>query len=105
MKNKKKQYVIKEAYTDNYHVLQYVDGKLERCNIVSYYELDGYIAALKNMGYVRAYYEREYHVKMLRAKEDYEFALADYEKAKENPLVLSDEEIKKYRKITHSNDE
>lgn len=25
-----KQYVIKEAYTDNYHVLRYVDGKLEK---------------------------------------------------------------------------
>ena len=105
MKQKKKQYVIKEAYTDNYHVLQYIDGKLEGHNIVSYYELDGYIAALKNMGYIRAYYEREYHVKMLIAKEDYEFALADYEKAKESPLNLSDEEIERYRRITHSNDE
>lgn len=105
MKNKKKQYVIKMAYTDNYHVLQYVDGKLETHNIISYYELDGYIAALKNMGYVQAYYEREYHVKMLRAKEDYEFALADYEKAKENSLIMDDKEIERYRHITHSNDE
>lgn len=98
---KKKQYVIKEAYTDNYHVLQYVDGKLEAHNIISYYELDGYISALKNMGYIQAYYEREYHVKMLRAKEDYEFALAYYEKAKENPLGLSDGEVEKYRQVTH----
>lgn len=105
MKEKKKQYVIKMAYTDNYHVLQYVDGKLEAHNIVSYYELDGYIAALKNMGYIQAYYEREYHVKMQRAKEDYEFALADYERAKEKPLVLNEEEIERYRRITHCNDE
>ena len=34
MKNKKKQYVIKMAYTDNYHVLQYVDGSLK--HIISY---------------------------------------------------------------------
>ena len=96
-----KQYVIKQAYTDNYHVLQYQDGKLESHNIISYYELDGYIAALKNMGYKQAYYEREYKVKMLKAKEEYEFALADYEKVKENPLVLSEKEIERYRQITH----
>lgn len=80
MKNKKKQYVIKKAYTDNYHILQYIDGQLEAHNIISYYE-------------------REYHVKMLRAKEDYEFALADYEKAKENPLIMDDKEIERYRRI------
>lgn len=104
MKNKKKQYVLKKAYADNYHVLQYVDGKLKAHNIISYYNLDGYIDDLKNMGYIQAYYEREYHVKMLRAKEDYEFAFADYERAKENPLMLDDEEIEKYRQITHSNE-
>lgn len=67
--------------------------------------MDGYIAALKNRGYVQAYYEREYRVIMLRAKEDYEFALADYEKAKENPLVLDDKEVDRYRRITHNDNE
>lgn len=101
MKDKKKQYVIKTTHEGNYHVLQYVEGKLEAHNIVSYYELDGYVAALRNMGYVQAYYEREYHVKMLKAKEEYEFALEDYEKAKESPLTLSNEEVERYRQITH----
>lgn len=96
-----KQYVIKEAYTDIYHVLQYVDGKYEDSTIVSYYELDGYIAALKNMGYERAYYVPEYKMKMYEAQEELDFATRAYNEAKKNPLVLSDEEEKRYKLILH----
>lgn len=96
-----KQYVITEAYTDNYHVLQYVDNKFEDDNIVSYYELDGYIAALHNMGYEEAYYVPEYATKVREAQEILNLAIKAYEKAKNSPLVLSEEEAKKYKNITH----
>lgn len=96
-----KQYVIKEAYTDNYHVLQYVDSKLETDSIVSWYGLDGYVSALENMGYTKAYYVPEYKMKMYEAQEELDFATRAYNEAKSRPLVLSDEEVSKYKKITH----
>ena len=95
-----KQYVIRQAYTDNYHVFQYVDGKLEANSILSYYALDGYIQAIKNKGYTRAYFEPEYKMKMLQAQEELEFATEAYEKAKNSPLILNDDEIQKFKKIT-----
>lgn len=97
-----KQYVIKEAYTDNYHVLQYEDGKLEKSNIVSWYELDGYVLALKNSGYIRSYYVPDYKMKMYEAQEELDFATRAYNEAKNSPLVLSDEEVNKYRTIIHT---
>lgn len=97
-----KQYVIKEAYTDNYHVLQYVNGKLEKNNIVSWYELDGYVSALKNMGYIKAYYVPEYKMKMYEAQEELDFATKSYNEAKNSPLLLSDDEVSKYKMITHT---
>lgn len=96
-----KQYVIKFAYTDNYHVLQYVNGELESHNIVSYWELGGYISALEDMGYARAYYVAEYKFEMLKAKEQYEFAMERYEEAMKKPLALSEQQVEVYRKITH----
>lgn len=97
-----KQYIIKEAYTNNYHVLRYNDEKLEDHSIESYYNLNGCINVLESMGYKQVYFEKEYEIKMLNAKEEYERALADYEMAKENPLILSKQELKKFKTITIS---
>ena len=49
-----KQYIYKLAYTDNYHVIQVVDGKIEHSTIVAYYELDGFLSALRSMGMRKA---------------------------------------------------
>ena len=98
----KKQYVIKAAYIDNWYVLQYIDGRLEAYNIVSYWDLDGYLSALKNNGYTQAYFVREYNCEMLKAKEEYEWAVAKYEEALKNPLEITDDEIERYRKITRA---
>lgn len=96
-----KQYVVKEAYTDNYHVLQYVDGVLEANDILSYYVLEGYIRAIENLGYTRAYFEPEYLKLMQQAKEEYDFAMEQYKTAQENSLVLSEKEVERYKLITH----
>lgn len=100
-----KQYVVKEAYTGNYHVLQYVDGVLETHDIINSYALPGYIQAIENAGYTRACYEPEYLKKLEQAKEDYDFAVSQYEFAKEHSLVLSDAEAKHYSDITHWDEE
>ena len=83
----KKQYVITEAYKDNYKVIQYVDGVYDGGKIVAYYELDGYISALENMGYEKAYDVDEAEKEMLEAKEKYELALHCYEHAKNHALI------------------
>lgn len=99
-----KQYVIREAYTDNYQVFQYVDGKLEVNSILGYYALEGYIEAIENMGYTRAYFVPEYEKEMQKAKEEYDFASEQFEKAKNSPLILNDEETKKFKKIAFIED-
>lgn len=83
----KKQYVVTEAYNDNYKVVQYVDGVYDGGKIVAYYELDGFISALESMGYEKAYDVDEAEKKMLGAKQQYEWALKEYEHAKNHALI------------------
>ena len=83
----KKQYVVTEAYKDNCKVVQYVDGVYDGGKIVAYYELDGFISALESMGYEKAYDVDETEKKMLDAKQEYEWALEEYEHAKVYALI------------------
>ena len=99
-----KQYVVKEAYDGNYHVLQYVDGKLESHDIISWHALDVYTKTIEEDGYTRAYFVPEYKKEMLKAKEAYLSSFSEYENAQRHPLVLSDEETLNYRIITHDED-
>lgn len=102
MTNKnKRQYIIKEAYTGNYHVIQYINGKLENSDIISSYELCGYIECLENNGYKEAYYVAEYENAVASAQEALDRAVAMLNTAMENPLVLSDEETRKFKEIAH----
>lgn len=48
-----KEYKTVLAYSDNYTVEKYEGGKLIGDDIISYYNLDGYIECLKSEGYVR----------------------------------------------------
>lgn len=101
---KVKQYIYEPTYTDNYHVIQIVDGKIERDSIVAYYELDGFLAALQAMGYEKGYFVPQYKMKMMLAQEELEFAQRAYEEAMRHPVELEKDEIEKYRKIVHSLD-
>lgn len=83
----KKQYVITEAYTDNYKVVQYVDGIYDGGKVVPYYELDGFVSALESMGYEEAFDVDKANVEMLEAKQIYEIALQRYEHAKNHALI------------------
>ena len=94
-----RQYVVKEAYSGNYWILQY-DNKLEKSRILDTYEVAGYVAALIDMGYERAYYVPEYQAKVRDAQEELDAAKSAYEEAIKHPLVLSEEEFAKYRSIT-----
>lgn len=49
-----KQYTVETAYTGNYRITTYENGKRIKSGIVSWYEVDGYKIALEEMGYIRA---------------------------------------------------
>lgn len=99
-----KQYVVKEAYTDNYCVLQYEDGKLTNYTIIAYYEVDGYLTSLQNMGYTQAYYVPEYKAKVDELRRELNHAISEYENAVKNPLIWSDYdyELGRYKRVTCS---
>lgn len=94
-----KQYVVSDAYADNYHVFLYEDGLLKDHEILAYYELDGYLEAIKKFGYEKSCYVPDYERKMQEAKEAYEYALSALEEAKKHPLQLSSEEAERLEKI------
>lgn len=98
---KVKQYIFEPAYTDNYHVIQVVDGKIEDHAIVSYWELDGFIKALERMGYERGYFVPRYKVELLRIQEELEFAQEAYDRAVQHPVTLEGAEVERYKKIIH----
>lgn len=56
----KKQFSYELVYTDNYEVYTYIDGVVEGSEIVSYYELSGYIERLENEGYEFCYSDAEF---------------------------------------------
>lgn len=97
----KKQYVIQEAYTDNFKILQYVNGKYETGTIVAIYEVDGYVSALENMGYERAYYEKEFLARIKNLEKELAMAKEWYQNVQGCFLDLSEEEAKKYEEITY----
>lgn len=100
----KKQYVIAEAYSGNYSILQYIDGKFECSNIVADYELSGYILALENMGYEEAYYEKECKLKIEYLEEALNKAKESYQSKQGCFLDLSADEAERYEKLTHFNE-
>lgn len=97
----KKQYVIGKAYTGNCRILQYVNGKYETGTIVEYYEADGYISALENMGYERAYYEKEFIARIKNLEKELAEAKEWYQNVQGCFLDLSVDEAKKYEELTY----
>ena len=97
----KKQYIFTEAYSYNYWVLQYVDGECEKEKIVSLYELDGYLCALENMGYERAYYEKEFLARIKNLEEELRMAKEWYQNTQGRFLNLSEKEMERYEEITN----
>ena len=97
----KKQYIFTEAYSDNYWVLQYIDGKCEVAKIVSLYEMDGYLSALENMGYERAYYEKEFLARIKNLEEELRVVKEKYQNIKNCFLDLSGKEAEQYEEITN----
>lgn len=97
----KKQYIFTEAYSYNYWVIQYIDGKYENGKIVSLYELDGYLSALESMGYERAYYEKEILARIKNLEEELRTAKERYQKEQGYFLNLSQKEAERYEEITN----
>lgn len=91
-----KQYFITTAYTDNYHVIRVNDGKIEHDEIVAYYELEGYQSALESFGYHKAEYVPALEAEVKKAQETLEYAQQALERAKQNPLKISEQDAKKY---------
>ena len=97
----KKQYVIQKAYTGNSRILQYVNGKYETGTIIADYKICGYVSALENMGYERAYYEREFLARIKNLEEELRMAKEWYQNVQGCFLNLSAEEAEKYEEITY----
>ena len=94
-KNKKpqvKQYFYWHAYTDNYHLMTVVDGKIEDDTIVAYHELSGAQAMLERRGYQKALLVQEAEIEFQRTEEAFNAAKEKLAKAKANPVQLSDED-------------
>lgn len=92
-----KQYCVTPAYTDNYHVVECVDGKITDDTIVSYYELPGVTAYLESKGYKKAYYVPAAEIALAKAKRAYEDALEFYHDAQANALQITPAEAAKCR--------
>lgn len=97
----KKQYVIGVAYTGNCRILQYLNGKYETGTIVADYEVGGYISALENMGYERAYYEKEFIARIKNLEKELREAKEWYQNVQGCFLDLSKEEAEKYEELTY----
>ena len=78
-----KRYFYKEAYIGNTEITLYKDGKAVDFDIISTYELDGYIRMLKNRGYSFGYPPEEVE----RLKQLYENAKELYEEAVNNMIT------------------
>lgn len=91
-----KQYFLNDAYTDNYHVVCVVGGKVEFDYILSTWEIDGFIKRIESEGYEKAEYVPDYARKVEEAKKALEHALEMWEYAKKMPLNISDKEAVKY---------
>ena len=94
-----KQYCVKPAYTDNYHVIECVDGKITDDTIVSYYELPGVTSYLEGKGYKKAYYMPDAEIALAKAERAYKEALEAYQEAQANALQISPEEAAKCRSL------
>lgn len=87
-----KQYFYWPAYTDNYHLMTVVDGKIEDDQIVAYHELCGAQALLEHRGYKKALLVQEAEIEFQRAEQTYNDAKAMLETARANAVQISDEE-------------
>ena len=93
-KNKEhvKQYYSWPAYTDNYHVLTVVDGKVEDDNIVSLYALSEIQSYLEGRGYQKAHLVLEEEIRLQKAEQELKDAQEALAMAKAAPLNLSNED-------------
>lgn len=83
-----KQYTVEPAYEGNDKVNIFENGEYKYCEIMSYWETEGYCNRLESEGYVKAYNLEDYKKAMDEAKEAYENACELYYMAKRSPLNL-----------------
>ena len=83
------QYTTKNAYEGNTWVETYNDGHSEGAEIVSNYELDGYIRRLEGEGYELSYDVEEARKKFEDAKREFLDAREAYLRAISNALRKS----------------
>lgn len=87
-----KQYMVTKAYTDNYHVYCFNNGKLETDTIVALWDLSGYLSALENMGYTEGFYVPEHEKKVRCAQEALKYAEDDLAEARKHSINMSTED-------------
>ena len=95
-----KQYYSWPAYTDNYHVMTVIDGKIEDDSIVSLYALSEIMEYLEGRGYKKACLLQEAEIELKKAEEALKDAKEAMERAQANPLQISEEEIKGHHMLS-----
>ena len=91
-KEQVKQYYSWPAYTDNYHVMTVVDGKIEDDHIVSLYALSEIHSYLECRGYKKAHLVLEEEIRLQKAEQELKEAQEALAMAKAAPLNLSNED-------------
>lgn len=85
-----KQYTIEVAYSSNTRVNMYEDGILTNYEIISDWNLLGYLDRIEDEGYEKAYDIRKYKNALKEAEERYNMNKEALERAMKNPLIGSD---------------
>lgn len=84
----KKQYITAPFQFGGTGVYLYINGRLEKYEIVKDSMLQLYTESVENLGYRRAYYIPMYERRLEEAYAAYRQAVEDLEKARPYPLVL-----------------
>lgn len=95
-----KQYYSWPAYTDNYHVMTVVDGKIEDDSIVSLYALSEIMEYLEGRGYKKAHLLQEAEIEMQKAEEALRSAQEALAEAQANPLHIAEEEVQGHHMLS-----
>ena len=95
----KKQYITAPGQFGGTGVYLFINGRLEKYEIIKDSMLRPYTESVENLGYRRAYYIPALELRLERAYAAYREAVEALEKARPYPLELAEEEAEKAKAI------
>lgn len=91
-----KQYFTKVAYDGNTHVVLCENGRVINDNIVSDYNLVGYLEGIEQFGYVPAIFADEYEMRIKELENELDAARREFSEIAGQLLQLNNEDAMKY---------